>query len=372
MSSLENALLTDWYPKGRPLYVFGPCSAESREQLFETARGIAQGPDPFILRAGVWKPRTRPGNFEGRGEEALAWMAEVKAELNIPITTEVANADHVEACLKHGVDVLWIGARTTVNPFSVQEIADALKGVDIPVMVKNPIHPDLSLWIGAMERLSAVGIKKLVAIHRGFHYHENFPYRNQPNWELAIELRRRFRDLPIICDASHISGRPELIPRVAQRAMDLHMDGLLIESHIDPKVALSDAKQQITPSELLKLIASLEIREATVTDPVFHSELEQLRRKIDHIDESLTALLAERMNIVAAIGEQKKDQHVTIFQVDRWAKIIDNYLEWGNELGLRPEFIRRVLEAVHLESIEIQQQVMNDVELEGDSTKPID
>lgn len=363
MDGLKYAPLSDWYDQGRPMYVFGPCSAESREQLFETARAIAAGPHPFLLRAGVWKPRTRPGNFEGKGEEALEWMAEVKVELNVPITTEVANAEHVEACLKHGVDVLWIGARTTVNPFSVQEIADALRGVDIPVMVKNPIHPDLSLWIGAMERLSDVGIKKLVAIHRGFHYHENFPYRNRPNWELAIELRRRFRELPIICDASHISGRPDLIPRVAQKAMDLHMDGLLIESHIDPKTALSDAKQQITPTELLALISGLEIRKETVSDPVFHTELEQLRRKIDHIDESLTALLAERMTIVEAIGEQKRDQHVTIFQVDRWADIMDNYLEWGKELGLRPEFIRRVLEAIHLESIERQQEIMNDTDL---------
>ncbi len=290
-------------------------------------------------------------------------MAEVKAELNIPITTEVANAEHVEACLKHGVDVLWIGARTTVNPFSVQEIAEALRGVDIPVMVKNPIHPDLSLWIGAMERLSDVGIHKLVAIHRGFHYHENFPYRNRPNWELAIELRRRFRELPIICDASHISGSPELIPRVAQKAMDLHMDGLLIESHIDPEVALSDAKQQIRPAELLALIAGLDIRAEKVSNPVFQSELEQLRRKIDHIDESLIALLAERMAMVEAIGEQKKEQHVTIFQVERWADIMDNYLEWGSELGLRPEFIRRILEAIHLESIDRQQEVMNDTDL---------
>jgi len=360
MDQLTYLPLEEWNPVGKPMYIFGPCSAESREQVYETAKALAQGPDPFLLRAGIWKPRTRPGNFEGRGEEALTWMTEIKKELSIPITTEVANTDHVEACLKHGVDVLWIGARTTVNPFSVQEIAEALRGVDIPVMVKNPIHPDLSLWIGALERFSRVGLQKLAAIHRGFHYHDNFPYRNQPNWELAIELRRRYRSLPIICDASHISGTPSLIPRVSQRAMDLHMDGLLIESHINPAEALSDAKQQITPADLHALIAALEIRTEQADDPVFHTELGELRRKIDTIDESLTALLAERMRMVEKIGVQKKEQSVTIFQVDRWANIMENYSEWGGELGLRTEFIQRILEAIHLESIEIQQRVMNE------------
>lgn len=325
-----------------------------------TARQLVDTGMKFMFRAGVWKPRTRPGSFEGHGIEALKWMAEAKAEFGIPIITEVANAEHVQACLEHEVDGLWIGARTTVNPFSVQEIADALSGVDIPVMVKNPIHPDLSLWVGALERINRAGIKKLAAIHRGFHYHDNYPYRNLPNWELAIELKRMFRDLPIICDASHISGTPEIIPRVAQRAMDLHMDGLLIESHLDPSSALSDAKQQITPTQLKGLIQGLEIREPEIEDPLFTDELSRLRSKIDNIDEALTELLADRMGLVQQIGEQKRDRGVTIFQLERWAKIRENFEKWGQELGLQEDFIRRVVEAIHLESIEIQQKVMNE------------
>jgi chorismate mutase len=368
MEELKIRALEDWNPTGqRPMYIFGPCSAENRDQVRETASQLKAGGVPFLLRAGTWKPRTRPGSFEGRGEEALKWLKEIKEEFQIPITTEVATAEHVEMCLKYGVDVLWIGARTTVNPFSVQEIADALQGVDIPVMVKNPIHPDLSLWIGAMERLNRSGIDKLAAIHRGFHYQDNYPYRNLPNWELAIELKRRYPTLPIICDASHISGTPEIIPRVAQRAMNLYMDGLLIETHFNPKEALSDAKQQITPEHLFAILDKLEIRKPTTGDARFTDELQRLRTRIDNIDESLMELLSERMKMVEEIGFQKKDKNVAIFQLERWIEIIDNYKDWGSQLDLSEEFIRRFLEALHLESIEIQQKVMNQDLSESDS-----
>jgi chorismate mutase len=360
MEDLRIKAFNNWNPTGqRPMYIFGPCSAEYREQVWETAAQLKAGGIPFLLRAGIWKPRTRPGSFEGKGEEALQWLLEIKEEMGIPITTEVATAEHVDICLKYGVDVLWIGARTTVNPFSVQEIADALQGVDIPVMVKNPIHPDLSLWIGALERLNRAGIDKLAAIHRGFHYQDNYPYRNLPNWELAIELKRRYPELPIICDASHISGTPAIIPRVSQRAMNLYMDGLLIETHFKPEEALSDAKQQITPEHLFKIINALEIRKPSTGDVHFSDELQRLRTRIDNIDESLMELLSERMRMVEEIGIQKKDKNVAIFQLERWVEIIDNYQEWGSQLDLSQEFIRSLLEAIHLESIEIQQKVMN-------------
>ncbi|NNC82228.1 MAG: bifunctional 3-deoxy-7-phosphoheptulonate synthase/chorismate mutase type II [Flavobacteriales bacterium] len=359
----------DWNPTGeRPMLILGPCSAEYEEQLFTTAREIKELGRPFLLRAGIWKPRTRPGSFEGKGEEALQWLASVKEELQIPVTTEVANAEHVELCLKYGVDALWIGARTTVNPFSVQEIADALQGVDIPVFVKNPIHPDMGLWIGALERINRAGVNKLGAIHRGFHYQDNYPYRNLPNWELAIEMKTRLPELPIICDVSHIAGDPEIIPRVAQRAMDLYMDGLLIETHFRPEEALSDARQQVTPTHLSRILENLEIREPSTGDAHFTDEIQRLRARIDNIDESLMELLSERMKVVEEIGFKKKEQNVTIFQLERWLEIMENYMQWGSQLELRDEFIQRFLEALHLESIEIQQQVMNS-QLDEDQSK---
>lgn len=368
MEELNISAFNDWNPTGqRPMYIFGPCSAEYRDQVWETAAQLKEGGIPFLLRAGIWKPRTRPGSFEGKGEEALHWLQEIKQEMGIPITTEVATAEHVDVCLKFGVDVLWIGARTTVNPFSVQEIADALKGVDIPVMVKNPIHPDLGLWIGALERLNRAGIHKLAAIHRGFHYQDNYPYRNLPNWELAIELKRRYPELAIICDASHISGSPDIIPRVAQRAMNLNMDGLLIETHFRPQEALSDAKQQITPAELFNMLAKLEIREPSAMDAQFTDELQRLRTRIDNIDESLMELLSERMKMVQEIGIHKKEQNVAIFQLERWIEIIENYTDWGSQLNLSEEFIRRFIEAIHLESIEVQQKVMDQELSKSDS-----
>jgi len=324
----------------------------------ETARGIKALGHPFVLRAGIWKPRTRPGSFEGVGYEGLKWLKDAGDELEVPVTTEVATAYHVEACLEHGIDMLWLGARTTVNPFSVQEIAEALSGVDIPVMVKNPIHPDMGLWIGALERINRAGITKLAAVHRGFHHHDNAPYRNQPDWEMPIELKSRHKDLPIICDASHISGTPELIPRVAQRALDLDMDGLLIETHREPTAALSDAQQQVTPQELGHLLDGLVLRRSNLEQEDHTAELADLRARIDQIDESILRSLADRMSFVGRIGEQKRDESVAIFQVERWNEIISNYAQHGEELGLRSEFVQRILEAIHLESIERQQHEM--------------
>jgi len=352
--------LKDWNPLAAPLNIFGPCSAESEEQVMETALGLKATGIPFIFRAGLWKPRTRPGSFEGNGATALPWLMRVKEELGIPVTTEVATAEHVEACLKAGVDVLWIGARSTANPFSIQELADALKGVDIPVLVKNPIHPDLSLWIGALERIAGAGIKSLGAIHRGFHHYDNRPYRNRPDWEMPIELKSRFPSLPIICDISHISGRPELLSMVAQRALDLNMDGLLIESHRSPEDALSDAQQQINPAQLGEIYKSLRVADEKILDKEFRDELVELRKEIDQIDISLVELLAERMRIVHGIGIQKREKGVTIFQLERWRQILENYIANGKKHGLSEGFIRKVLEAIHLESIEIQQVAMEE------------
>lgn len=312
-----------------------------------------------LFRAGIWKPRTRPGSFEGIGAIGLEWLKEVKETYGWQTTTEVANAEHVEACLKAGVDVLWIGARTTVNPFSVQEIADAVRGVDIPVMVKNPIHPDISLWIGALERVSGAGITKLGAIHRGFQHHNNHPYRNRPDWELAIELRRQFEDLPMICDVSHITGDPALIPSVAQRAMDLNMAGLLIETHVDPPNALSDAKQQVTPAQLAAIISELEVREAMTDDQAFKSDLRKYRERIDIIDDSLIRLLGERKSIVQEIGEHKKSRGVTPFQIKRWREIYARYAQVGAQVGLSQEFITRLGQLIQEYSIDLQEKIMN-------------
>ena len=357
----EVRILDTWNPLAGPLNIFGPCSAESQEQMLETARSLKETGIPFVFRAGLWKPRTRPGTFEGNGLEALPWLIEVQKEVGLKVITEVATKEHVEACLKAGVDMLWIGARTTANPFSIQELADALKGVEIPVLIKNPIHPDLSMWIGALERISGAGIKSLAAIHRGFHHYDNRPYRNRPDWEMPIELKSRFPNLPIICDISHIGGTPELLPMIAQRAFDLNMDGLLIESHRSPKDALSDAQQQITPNDLKQLYNSLRKPDERILDAEFRDELAELRKQIDGIDASLIELLAERMRIVHGIGVQKRERGVTIFQLERWREIMENYMVRGRKSGLTDGFIRKVLEAIHLESIDIQQHAMHQV-----------
>ncbi|MDQ3191319.1 MAG: bifunctional 3-deoxy-7-phosphoheptulonate synthase/chorismate mutase type II [Bacteroidota bacterium] len=358
--------LNSWLPGNeKPLVISGPCSAETEEQVLATANAIAALGGVSIFRAGIWKPRTRPNAFEGVGSKGLLWLKKVKEETGLLTATEVANAYHVEECLKNGIDILWIGARTTVNPFSVQEIADALKGVDIPVFVKNPIHPDLQLWIGALERINRAGITKLAAIHRGFHSYEEKSYRNVPNWELAIELKMLCPDLPLICDPSHICGRTSLLSAVAQKAMDLDMDGLMIETHCSPETALSDKDQQITPSALLKLISELVIRDVSSKNLSFSNKLVELRCNIDNADKQILLAMSQRMSIVKEIGEYKKENSVTILQIKRWKQILKNQLTTADKTGLSKEFIKDLYLLVHNESIRMQTEIMNRSEIKS-------
>lgn len=334
--------------------ILGPCSAESREQVLATAEGIKANFDNIIFRAGVWKPRTRPGSFEGMGVQALDWLVEVKEKFGFDVCTEVADAKHVEACLEKGIDRLWIGARTTVNPFSVQGIADALQGTDTPVMVKNPIHADFNLWMGAIERIEKAGLKQVWAIHRGFYYFDNGPYRNFPSWDLVIKLKTERPELPIICDVSHIAGTTELIPELAQKALDLNLDGLHMETHVNPAEALSDAKQQLTPAEVKEVLDKLAYKSPTSTDATFNDSLEQLRKKIDKIDYTIIQALSERMNVATQIGEQKRKEGVAIFQQHRWDEIRQKYITWGQSQGLDKSFVENILQEIHKESIEMQ------------------
>ncbi len=352
--------LSTWLKSGkRKLIIAGPCGAESEGQIMETAKAIAENEKVSLFRAGVWKPRTRPGAFEGMGEEALKWLQQVQKEFSLPVTVEVANTEHVELALKYGVDVLWIGARTTVNPFSVQEIADALKGVDIPVLVKNPVNADLPLWMGALERMNRAGIKKLGAIHRGFHTAVKTQYRNAPMWELAIELKASCPALPLLCDPSHISGRRDLIAEVAQRALDLDMDGLMIETHRDPATALSDAAQQLTPAMLNALLEKLVIRDAYIGDAGFEHMLSTLREVIDEIDQELINAFSRRMQVVERIGEFKHDHGVTILQIDRWLEILRTRTAAGESLGLERDLVVELCQLLHKASIRKQTEVMS-------------
>jgi chorismate mutase len=353
--SIHQWLKTD----NKPVIISGPCSAETEEQTLATAQQLAATGKIHALRAGIWKPRTRPGQYEGAGEPALAWLTKAGKITGLPTATEVANAHHVEACLKAGIDILWIGARTTVNPFSVQEIADALKGVDIPVMVKNPVNPDLELWIGAIERLSKAGIVKMAAIHRGFSATDKGAFRNAPMWDMPIELKTRIPELDIICDPSHITGNRDLIALVSQKALDLNMAGLMIESHITPDQAWSDAKQQITPAVLGKLVNELIVREVVADNPEFKNEMAALRDKIDRLDEDILTKLAARMKISEVLGQYKRDNNVTVLQVKRWEEIVASRMAVGKALGLSEEFTRELLKLVHIESIQIQTEVMN-------------
>lgn len=352
--------IASWLRVTKPLIISGPCSAENESQMLNTARQLAALKKIHVLRAGIWKPRTRPDQFEGAGDIGLQWLIAAKHETGLPVTTEVANTAHVEACLKAGVDILWIGARTTVNPFSVQEIANALKGVDIPVMVKNPVNPDLELWIGALERLSRAGITKMVAIHRGFSsFNKNGPFRNAPMWDIPIELKVRHPELEILCDPSHICGKRELIPFVAQKALDLDMSGLMIESHINPAAALSDAAQQLTPSALAKTLNELIVRTASSADKKFKDKLTLLREDIDRLDDEIMHHFSSRMKISEQIGRYKRDNNVTILQAKRWEEIMQTRLAQGSAMGLREEFVRDLLKLIHRESIFVQQKVMN-------------
>ena len=352
--------LTNWLTdKKIPLVIAGPCSAESEEQMLATARELVKNQKISYFRAGIWKPRTRPGSFEGMGVEALRWRQAVKEETGLKVATEVANTDHVEVCLEHGVDLLWIGARTSVNPFSVQEIANALKGVDVPVAVKNPINPDLQLWVGALERINKAGIDHLIAIHRGFSSFEKSPFRNQPLWEFPIELKSICPDVPILCDPSHIAGTRDLIPFISQKALDMDMDGFMIESHINPMAALSDADQQLTPNALDDLLNDLIVRLATTRNEEFKTQLDDLRRLIDDLDEEITQKLSARMDVAEKIGEYKKENNVTILQVKRWEELISDRLSTATAMGLSEDFMRGVLKLVHKESIRRQTEVMN-------------
>lgn len=350
--------LKEWISIGKtPLIISGPCSAESSEQLLKTAQALKQTGFVKIFRSGLWKPRTRPDLFEGVGEKGLKWLNNVKEKTELLTCVEVATPKHVDLCVNAGVDILWIGARTTANPFSIQEIADALKGKDIPVMIKNPINPDLKLWIGAIERINKAGIKKIIAIHRGFNSYDSTPYRNAPIWEIPIELMRICPKLPVICDPSHISGNTYLLEQIAQKALDLEMDGFMIESHYNPKLALSDKEQQITPAELSKLVKKLIIRKHSTNDKELINKLEELRFEIDKIDVKLIQFLSKRMKLVEQIGYYKKENNITILQLKRWNSIIKESLTMGEKLGLKKEFLLKFLHAIHEESIQKQTDI---------------
>jgi 3-deoxy-7-phosphoheptulonate synthase len=358
---LEVEPITQWtHHKRRPLVISGPCSAETEEQVMQTARELAASGKVDIFRAGIWKPRTRPGTFEGMGSAALPWLKRVKEETGMGISTEVANARHVYEALKYGVDYLWVGARSTANPFVVQEIADALQGSDATVLVKNPINPELELWVGAIERIQKAGIKRIGAIHRGFSSYEKTQFRNIPHWLIPVELKQRVANLPIICDPSHICGNRTLLLEVSQKAMDLNFDGLMLESHIDPSVALSDAAQQVTPRALACLLNRLVMREPESTDSNFLNELEELRGKIDIYDEQLIDILEQRMKVARTIAQCKKENNITILQTKRWAEVVQKNLALGVKKGLGSDFINNMLRLIHQESINHQNKVMNE------------
>lgn len=343
----------------RPLIISGPCSAETEEQVIQTATRLAATGKVDILRAGIWKPRTRPGSFEGIGTKGLPWLQQAKKESGLPVAVEVATAKQVEDALHFGVDVLWIGARTTVNPFSVQDVADALKGADVPVLIKNPINPDLELWIGAVERVANAGIKNIGLIHRGFSSYGNTEYRNAPMWHLAIEMKRRNPGMLLINDPSHICGRRDILMDVAQKAIDLDFDGLIIESHIDPDNAWSDAKQQVTPERLGEMISSIVWRTEEIDSEELHAVMEKMRQQINQLDDELLQLIGQRMNVADKIGQYKKDNNITILQTNRWNAILERAYERGDKLGLSQEFITKYFDAVHMESINHQNKIMN-------------
>lgn len=341
-------------PRGKKLLVAGPCSAETPEQLLETAEGL-RGAGIHILRAGVWKPRTRPGHFEGRGTAALPWLVRAGKAIGVPVATEVAEPRHVERCLEHGIDVLWIGARSTGNPFTVQAIADALRGVDIPVLVKNPVSPDVELWVGAIERLHRAGVSRLVAVHRGFTSSHQTVFRNSPQWRIPLDLRRRVPGLPLICDPSHICGGTRLIGAVAQEAMDLLFDGLMIEVHHNPQEALSDAAQQITPEELSALLGALQPSRPALRTAEQRAYFKTLRSRIDRIDSRIIELLGRRMSVARRLGVFKRRQGVSLFQPGRYAEILKSRVAHGAKFALEEEFVTRLYQHIHEEALRHQE-----------------
>ena len=348
----------DDFKLNHPLVIAGPCSAETEDQVLKIAHDL-KDTDVSIYRAGIWKPRTRPGMFEGVGAIGLKWLDKVKKETGLLTATEVANASHVKLALEYDIDVLWIGARSTVSPFIVQEIADALKGTDKIVLVKNPVNPDLALWLGGIERLYSANIKKLGVIHRGFSTYEKSKYRNNPEWQLPIELQNRFPDIPLICDPSHIAGRRDILQDISQTALDLNFDGLMIETHIDPDNAWSDAAQQITPSVLVKMMNDLKIRTLTSEEADYTNQLNTLRTQIDVIDHGLLETLGKRMKVAVSIGELKKKKNVAVLQTKRWNEILGNMILEGEKKGLSEEFVLRMFKAIHQESINNQEKVIN-------------
>ena len=349
---LQSILLPGIDPK-RPLVISGPCSAETEEQVMTTARALHKA-GVEIFRAGVWKPRTKPGGFEGLGVEAFPWLNRVKEELGMYVAVEVANSKHVKEALEHRVDIIWIGARTTANPFSVQEIADALEGTDIPVLIKNPVNPDVDLWIGAIERIHKAGIRRIGAIHRGFSSADKKIYRNLPQWHIPIELHRQLPNLPLICDPSHIGGKRELIAPISQQAMDLNFEGLIIETHCNPDKAWSDASQQVTPEVLELILDNLVIREMHQTT----ESLTALRRQIDGLDNDLLELLAKRMRVSQEIGTYKKEHNMPILQAQRYDEILKDRIAQAEKMGMSSEFMKTVLMAIHEESIRQQMLIM--------------
>lgn len=353
--------IREWHIyKKRPLMIAGPCSAESEEQVMRTAAELAASGRVDLFRAGIWKPRSRPDNFEGVGAAGLAWLKQVREEYGLPVAVEVATEKHVYEALKHGIDAVWIGARTTVNPFALQEIASALRGADVMVFVKNPVNPDLELWIGAIERVSKAGISRIAAIHRGFSSWEKSAFRNQPRWQIPVELRQRIPELPLICDPSHMGGDRSFIADLSQKAMDLNYDGLMIESHIDPDSALSDKKQQLKPADLFDILNKLVLRSPTSDNREFLNSIEDLRSQIDVYDDLLLDILESRMRIAETIGKYKKEHGITILQSGRWQEIVSKAVKKGTKKGLSPEFIHTILEAIHQESITHQMKVMKE------------
>ena len=350
-----------WLPKlDNPLLISGPCSLETEKQALDTAKLLAKDKRVFVYRGGVWKPRTRPGMFEGVGSVGLKWLQLVKQETGLPVGTEVANAQHTEEAMKAGLDVLWIGARSTASPFVVQEIADVVKGSNAVVMVKNPVNPDVQLWMGAIERVYQAGIKNIVAIHRGFTPFKETKYRNYPNWQTVIELRRLMPNLPIICDPSHIAGKREYLFEISQKAFDMGLEGLMIESHIDPSCALSDAAQQLTPADLAKLLDRLVIRHETADNPEFETRLDVLRNRIDAIDVELLETLSSRVEIVKQIGRYKKENNVTALQINRWAQLMEDRVNLGKKLQLNDNFVKILFQLIHEDSVRMQTEIMDE------------
>jgi chorismate mutase len=349
-----------WLPKlDNPLLISGPCSLETEKQALDTAKLLAKDKRVFVYRGGVWKPRTRPGSFEGIGSIGLKWLQMVRQETGLPVGTEVANAQHTEEALKAGLDVIWIGARSTASPFVVQEIADVVKGSNTVVMVKNPVNPDVQLWMGAIERIYQAGIKNIVAIHRGFTPFSETKYRNYPNWQTVIELRQLLPNLPIICDPSHIAGKREFLYEISQKAFDMGMEGLMLESHIDPSCALSDAAQQLTPADLAKLLDRLVIRHENANNPDFESQLDVLRNRIDAIDTELLETLSSRVDIVKKIGQYKKDNNVTALQINRWTKLMEDRVNIGKKLELNETFVKILFQLIHEDSVRMQTEIMD-------------